>query len=403
MEPIVIPKILEVSHLPIESEEPIKKKTHQFRISAFFRNLFTGPKEIQEVVTITANERKKENFPTGYRLNKEILLRNPDFFLQDTQYSIPLIIAFVIVIISVVGIIGFLVLLFIGGTSSIFTSIDYAPNVTNVFSFLFETNGWATEHHITNFGFTLFFSSFFLYFIEAMGKKRSTQITGFSFETIFKISMYIATIALNLVYSIIGEIIERIVSLVVRVIFWNNEAGYVAFMGYASETSNDIILSDVLQGLIVPIEVVLFIAFVIKTTSCLLFYKRWYWIIFRVLVYIALFSPSGFISTVDKTFYGRTLHVGFFIQICIKIILVVVLFVEDILHYRILYWSKIKTPISNSLDVILVYLFFLTYLFIQWILTVHLTTWGLIFSNGFAVIYLCTFIAVKKTYSFLRY
>jgi len=319
-----------------------------------------------------------------------------------TERNITLALIVIGILISFLLFFVLIATLFINGIFTIQIDLIFARNQTGFWDFFTETAGWSTEHHITNFVFMVFWASSVLYLIPYL--KPPTHLV-----TYFITIVYISAIGLSLIYAMCGELLEQSGRKIMRRIL--NDANFETFTGYSSETVDDVILSDVVQGFLAPLGALLFLIFILKPTSVLLFHKAWYITAFRVVIFI-IFSPSGFITTLNKEFGGKIYHIGFYAQCFLKIGLVLILFLEDYLHIinLIKKYKKIKsTPLGikskippidyvrlKVSNVIHIYIFVLIYLIIQWVSTLDLRTWGLPVSNFVTIVYFFILLPFRK-------
>jgi len=280
---------------------------------------------------------------------------------------------------------GFLItsgLLFVNGPSTIFVDLEFANRINDTWAFVFENSGWATEHHMTNFIFTVLFSSFFLSLIPKKGP----------FKVFLSIVFYTAAVASTMLYAACGEMGEAFFRKLIGVILRNLPGAIANFYGYTSETVDDVALSDLPQSLLASNGALLILIAIFSfKVSGLSKYKKGVTLIFRFLV-ILVFTPTGFISTIKKEFHGHPYNIGFYAQMFLKLGLICVLFLEDYLHVTSRKGKATNVSVRRVIDI---YVFLMIYMVIQWAATWNLTAWGLITSNVITVVLFFVFLVLK--------
>ena len=119
------------------------------------------------------------------------------------------------------------------------------------------------------------------------------------------------------------------------------------------------------------------------------------------------FKPSDDIGTIKKQFQPPNSYewpLGFYINICLKFIILHILFLDDYIHSRSIKYIKQLEYMKNvkiepSL-VVKTYMFLIIFLLMQWISTLNLNTWGFLFSNIVSILYFLALFINKHKINF---
>lgn len=291
------------------------------------------------------------------------------------------------------GSLTFIILLFVGGTSSIVTILSFADKVNSEIAFLIEVGLWAVEHHINNFLGTMLTGNTPLFYLQYF-KSFCKDIFGFrKFKIRYTYLAYISVVGIVGIYAIFGEIIEQCGRKIIRACIGNNTVAQEQFEGYSSETLDDVILSDLaFQYLLTSVEALILLIFIFESRGTLFFFKKWYVLLFRFVLKILL-PVIGFLGTLRKDFgSGYAWPIGFYAVICLKLLIICILFLEDYIHIT---KSKKVQQFLKVHDVTDLYIFLLLYTTTQYIVTFNLTTWGLIISHIVAISYIIILFFIK--------
>jgi len=223
---------------------------------------------------------------------------------------------------------------------------EFANSVNGISDWFFETSGWGTEHHITNW-LTVW------------------NFTRIGFNLVKKpIAKFLIVCGFTLLYAVTGEILEQLGRNYSRLIPGIDRK---KFDGYTSETNNDVVLSDLFfQSILGGIEASILIYLLSKKLKFKnLFFPKvsFHWL--KIFIWL-IFSSSGFLSTLYSEINNREYLFGFYAQIFLKL---GILFTFEYFEK----YSKEGTLIFYSIQIF--------YLLLQYIGTFHLKAPGVIISH----------------------
>jgi hypothetical protein len=300
-----------------------------------------------------------------------------------------------LIIVTLGGAIAFAILLFVGGTSTIVTDQVFADRIDSDIAFLTEVGLWGIEHLINNFTATILKASPYLFLLVYGTHEAKEHFPFRKFLVRFTYGMYAAVVGIVGVYAIFGEVIEQVGRKIIRASIGNNTAAQESFEGYSSETLDDVILSDLLcQYLFASIEALILLIFVFRGRGPLFFFKRWWIIFLRWLLYLLL-PVIGFIGTLRKIFDppdGYPWPIGFYILACLKICILCILFLEDYIH--VTRSRKVREYVRVE-DVTEIYVFIIIFVIVQYIASFNLTSWGVVTSHVVTISFILILFFIK--------
>ena len=235
----------------------------------------------------------------------------------------------------------------------------FADEQIGFFDFLLEATGWATEHHITNYLTTYYYSSFLYFSFRPQ-------------NTLECLYLFSGTMGVTALYGSSGEVLEQGGRKIMNIMLDGGDKTW--FNGYSSESMDDVILSDVIQFLWAPFQSLLFLVIFSKMhepSSKKLSSKPWYNLLIRWVLWIVLYTPSGFLATIRNSVDGYMIPFGLFANIFLKLTIQLFMFLDD----------------YETIDDVWFHLFPFIYLVVQYCL---FYTFGLITSNtvGFLFVFL---------------
>jgi len=249
--------------------------------------------------------------------------------------------------------------------------------------FASQNNGWPTNHYISNFIITFLISSAILF-----SKKHEKKLNQ---------RYYLCCIGFTVLKGVIGEIYEASIKVsaesLTHIAYGPSSAwvGYTAswIANYWTESTGDIVLSDMLQSLFASMIATLYIAFgIIKPVSILLFFKSW-WMIFLRSIVFWFFLLSSFIVAGRKNYGGSyNWPIGFYCYMFIQWFFLSILWIEDRYNSR-------KTDKVSEKDVDWFYAFIILFMVVMWISAGNLMLPGLITSNVASVGLFLFFLSVR--------
>lgn len=264
-----------------------------------------------------------------------------------------------------------------------------------------ETTQWPTIHFLENFYLTLLMSTILIYYVIDQSHKWVTKK---------KALMYFGGFMITVAFAVLWEVVEALIFTISNLMqYWGVPEDYI-FYKFGSESIGDIILNDMIQACTAGAIAHCFVYFnVIKPVSWLLFNKRWYQVVGRALVWI-IFGLSSFLGIFRKKMVdGVYFNFGFYVVLCLKIIGITILFIEDkwsfFLNEKIRrknkqiqfdenYQIRKKDPL-NQMDINKFYVLIYIMHIVLWICTGDLRAWGIFSSNVGALIVFFVFLIIS--------